>query len=159
MDSDDDVEYPSPDNLSDVVAALSEVESAVKGVRRAIESKSSFWSGLVFLFIAVIVWGWVSDLWNSKWRYATAYSVSTGDVYIPKRPHDCEFMTAPVGEKHCSYKRTVSTIRWATSTANAPIMSTDEGKTWETFIPDSGVQVPQHSTVKEVYVNWEKEED
>jgi hypothetical protein len=38
-------------------------------------------------------------------------------------------------------------------------MSADGGKTWETFAPDAGAQVPQASTVKEVYVNWDKEEE
>jgi hypothetical protein len=68
-------------------------------------------------------------------------------------------MSAPLGEKHCSYKRSVSTIRWATSTTNTPIMSADGGKTWETFTPDPGAPVPQASTVKEVYVTWDKQED
>lgn len=96
MDS-DDVEYPEPVDSTDIVVALAEVESAVRDVKSAIESKGSSWGGVVVVIIAILVWGWISDLWYSKWRYATAYSVETSDVNMPKKPHDCDFMSAPLG--------------------------------------------------------------
>ena len=31
--------------------------------------------------------------------------LSDSKIVIDKRPHDCDFLTAPIGTKHCSYKR------------------------------------------------------
>ena len=68
------------------------------------------------------------------------------------------FLAAPLGEKYCHYERTVSITRWGTSQANTPIVSYDDGKTWSSFDP-AGEKVPQYSTVKAVYIGWEKKED
>jgi hypothetical protein len=52
-------------------------------------------------------------------------------------PHDCEFMSAPIGEKHCHCARTVTVS--------------------EPTLPDAGpaLQVPG----KAVHVTWEKVEE
>jgi len=98
-------------------------------------------------------------VWHSKWRYALQYNVNATEVQHQNQPHDCEFLTAPLGEKHCHYEPSVSTLRWATSTTGLPIASVDEGKTWETFTPDANVTVPTNSRVEKVYVSWEKKDD
>jgi hypothetical protein len=74
------------------------------------------------------------------------------------KPHDCAFLAAPLGEKYCHYERSVSITRWGTSQTGNPIVSYDDGKTWDTFDP-AGKDVPRFPTVKEVYVGWEKKED
>jgi|SRR6516225_3285980 len=96
--------------------------------------------------------------WHSKYRYAWQCEVNTSKVHIENKPHDCEFLTAPLGEKNCDYEPAVGTLRWATSTTGQPIASYDEGKTWSTFTPESNVRVPKYPTVEEVYVFWQKKE-
>lgn len=78
----------------------------------------------------------VDDAWHSTWRYAFRYNTTSKHVYIDKKSHDCEFLAAPIGNKHCDYSATVSVIRWATSTTGNPIISYDNGKTWTVFTPD-----------------------
>jgi hypothetical protein len=62
----------------------------------------------VVLWISVIVWI-LSGLWPylsldpvKSW-YALNSLVPVARVEVEKRPHDCEFLTAPLGEKHCHY--------------------------------------------------------
>ena len=45
---------------------------------------------------------------QSKWAYCWVYEADSDDVHIEKKPHDCKFMTAPIGDKHCRYERVVS---------------------------------------------------
>jgi hypothetical protein len=104
------------------------------------------------------LWPLLGDIWNSKWRYAALYDVGSRDVFIQKKPHDCEFLAAPLGVKYCDYERTVSFARWKTSTEGKPIVSYDDGKTWSEFEPPVGETVPKISTVKAVYINWDKKE-
>jgi hypothetical protein len=99
------------------------------------------------------------ELWHSKWRYALSYGVTSDKVQINSHPHDCAFLAPPLGDKYCHYERVVSTLRWATSTTGHPIVSYDEGKTWNEFSPDANTTVPQFNTVEQVYINWEKKED
>jgi hypothetical protein len=47
-----------------------------------------------------------------------------------KKPHDCDFLKAPIGEKNCSFEPEVSTVRTAISTEGKPIVSFDEGQHW-----------------------------
>jgi hypothetical protein len=39
--------------------------------------------------------------------YRTLYGNSSSNVLITAQPHDCEFMTAPLGEKNCHYEKTI----------------------------------------------------
>lgn len=51
-------------------------------------------------------------------------------VIIEKKPHDCEFSAAPLGDKNCHYEKVMSKMMWSTSTKGDPIVSEDDGKTW-----------------------------
>jgi len=141
------------DGLDDVVSKLDDIEAIIKNNKFDLGG----WIGLAFMVWAV-PWCW-DAAWHSKWRYAFEYGVNTSQIEISKKPHDCEFLTAPVGEKHCDYEVDVSTLSWATSTTGQPIASYDEGKTWSTFSPDANVTVPKYPTVQKAYVSWEKKED
>jgi hypothetical protein len=97
--------------------------------------------------------------WYSKWGYALYYEVSPARVWIDDKPHDCDFLRAPMGEKECRYKRVVSTVEWAKSQADTPIASYDGGKSWSDFTADAGTSVPQFATVVSVNVSWQKVEE
>jgi len=147
------------DPLQDVESAVRDVESAVHRVEEAVKDRWSWLQQLGVIVIGVFLWSLPGMVWHSKWRYAGAYGVTLDKVHIDKHPHDCAFLAAPLGEKYCHYERTVSTVRWATSTTGQPIVSYDDGKTWSVFEPNANVYVPKISTVEEVYVSWEKKDD
>jgi hypothetical protein len=45
-----------------------------------------------------------------KWWFTFQYNVAYEQVTIEQRPHDCEWGTAPLGEKHCHYERVINTV-------------------------------------------------
>lgn len=147
------------ESLDSVENAIANVESAVERVEEAIKDKSSSVQWL--LSVAFVMWlvSLAGSIWHAKWRYELQYGLSSDKVNVATTPHDCGFLTAPIGEKYCHYDRVISTVRWATSTKNEPIISYDDGQTWTLFTPNLGETVPQTSTVKELNVSWEKKED
>jgi hypothetical protein len=155
---DEDIDYRTENHLLD---AVERIENAIYAVREEVKdsSASSFLSGFGWIVVFWFLFSSGISAWHSKWRYAAQYQVSTNAVHKADEPHDCSFMTAPLGEKHCHYDATVSTLRWATSTTQQPIASFDEGKTWSVFTPDVGKVVPQGDTVEEVFVGWDKKSD
>jgi hypothetical protein len=140
--------------------AVQSVEQAVGRVESAVKNK---WASLQMLFVYIIGYYVLfilpPSIWHAQWRYAIEYGVASSDVHAETKPHDCNFLAAPLGNKYCHYERLVSTLRWSTSTTGNPIASFDEGKTWNIFTPDPKDMVPKYSTVESVYVNWEKKED
>ena len=144
--------------VEQVETAVERVETAVARVETAIKDKWSTAQWVVVMFIGVFLWSLPGTIWHSKWRYAAAYDIPSSAIYVQNKPHDCAFLAAPLGEKYCHYERTVSITRWATSQTGNPIVSYDDGKTWSSFDP-AGEKVPQYSTVKAVYIGWEKKED
>jgi hypothetical protein len=76
------------------ISALQDVKAAVKD-----NGLDGVWPSIVTL---AIVWGLISifgTAWHSKWRYALQYGIDTSQVLIEKKPHDCELLTSPLGEK------------------------------------------------------------
>jgi hypothetical protein len=155
---DDDSTDSLESAIDNVESAVERVETAVARVEAAVKDKwsTAHWVGVMLLGVALL--DLAADIWHAKWRYAAANGVPSSQVYIQDKPHDCAFLAAPLGEKYCHYERTVSITRWASSLTGSPIVSYDDGKTWSTFDP-AGEKVPQYSTVKQVYIGWEKKED
>lgn len=145
--------------MGEVVDALHDVEHAVGKVETAIKDKWSSVTVLAFVLIGAFLWSLPGKAWYSRWRIGLEYGVGSDKVYKQPHPHDCNFLASPVGEKYCHYERTISTLRWARSTAGMPISSLDEGKTWTVFTPEPNTTVPVNSTVQEVYVTWDKKDD
>lgn len=138
--------------------AADRIEAALGRVEKAIKQKWSTadWVGAIFLGFSL--WTLPGIIWHAKWRYAADYNIPSSEVYVQDKPHDCAFLAAPLGEKYCHYERTISITRWAKSTEGNPIISYDDRKTWSTFdFHTAGV--PRYSTVKAVYIGWEKKED
>lgn len=120
------------------------------------DESAGTWIFWIVVILAIFFW---DDIWYSSWRYGIAYNVSSERVSIDKKPHDCDFLKAPIGSKECHFNRTVRTIEWAKSQVGAPIVSYDDGKNWVNFDPNPGTSVPQTPTVVSVFVEWEKVED
>jgi hypothetical protein len=133
-------------------------ESVSKTTTR--DKAAEFAKGLGFLlaFAALyFVGGYVADWmfpasgWATKWRYSLDEDLKDADYAIDKQPHDCEFMSAPMGNKHCHYEKLVATVRIRYDNNNSRWeASIDEGKTWEPAQP--GVR-------RTVVVSWRKVDD
>ena len=141
-------------DLEDIEAAISD---AANRVIAAINDRPN-----LVLWVAVywMIFAWLPDaVWHSKARYSLQYLTDFANISIANRPHDCGFFTAPLGDKFCHYDSEVSTVRWATSTTDAPIVSYDDGKTWMTFTPDDPKAVPKNPTIEQVIISWAKKDD
>jgi hypothetical protein len=60
--------------------------------------------GLGVLVFAV--WWLLPDNWQIK--YAAEYSVDGDQVVIERKPHNCDWNSAPLGSKHCHYDAVVT---------------------------------------------------
>jgi hypothetical protein len=120
-----------------------------------IARRSLHYVGLAIGWIFLLACAWGVFIWllpPSRLKYSSLYSVPYANVTVPDKPHDCEFMTAPIGNKNCSYKAEVIAIRTETSTTGKPIVSFDGGKTWNW---DAG----EFKATPSVQVSWQKIDD
>lgn len=119
--------------------------------------------GVAFMGLMLVVGVWTggghlavwiapeSD-WAYEWRYsnsidASEMGLSGAKVHIESRPHDCEFLTAPMGSKHCHYDRQVTTVR-IRQVGAGQLISYDEGKTWSPEVDATSQRL--------VFVFWTK---
>ena len=101
---------------------------------------------ILWSIIGAIVWfAWLDD---SKLRYNFQYD----EVSYDEKPRDCDFLTAPLGKKNCSYEKEVSIVQYSISVSGDPIISYDEGKTWHV---NEGGPI----TGTGVWVSWAKHYD
>jgi hypothetical protein len=154
--------FPEGASMSDtadrVDDAADRIEVALERVETAIKDKWSTFQWIAVIYIGIFVFSLPGNIWHSKSRYTATYDIPASEIYVQDKPHDCAFLAAPLGEKYCHYERTVSVTRWATSQTGNPIISYDDGKTWTVFDP-AGKEVPKFSTVKNIYISWEKKEN
>lgn len=118
------------------------------------------------VFALVCIWAGIAFfdyLGRARWlntiRYAVWYSVNGNQVeqLEDKPPSDCDFFHAPIGFKGCKYEKSVTVQSIITSRdtqTNRPIVSYDDGKTWEWN--DTGTPVRPRKTV---YISWDKKDD
>jgi hypothetical protein len=146
--------------MTDLEDIETEISDAANRVIAAINARPNYLTTLFWIVVVFSLISWVPDVtWYSKARYSLQYSTDLSKISTSKIPHDCGFLTAPLGLKFCHYEREVSTVRWATSTTGDPIVSYDDGKTWTTFTPDDPKAVPKASTIEQVMVSWDKKDD
>jgi hypothetical protein len=113
-------------------------------------------SWVVCLAIFYFVYIGCSAAWHSRARYAMQYGVAYDRVYKSNKPHDCDFLAAPIGEKNCHYDADAQkqSVRTAVSTTGNPIVSYDDGKNW--YLNDSN---PPAKPEASVTVTWQKVEE
>jgi hypothetical protein len=140
------------ESVEDVGNEVRALQGSVQKLHETVKDRSGWLQSIGAVVVVVWLLSLAGDLWHSKWRYAVQYGVDAADVIVQKKLHDCEFLSAPVGDKQCHYDVSVSTIQWSTSSSGAPIQSYDEGKTWESFSPDPAKKVPRTPTVQSVFV-------
>jgi len=122
-------------------------------------------SGLIgWIVFAVIVWFTLPASWTDPFVYSTEYSINSDQVHRNNKPSDCDFMHAPLGDKGCHYKKTVTAYnaaeypvagdnapKYDKNTYGNPIISYDDGKTWQVWPADTPVP---DSKVKSVEIDW-----
>jgi hypothetical protein len=93
------------------------------------KADSGNWVGTLALFVLFFV---VYHGWNSKLRYAFQYGANYDDVTKDQKPHDCDWLKAPIGDKECHYdmKVLVTEIRSTDQKTGRPIVSYDGGISW-----------------------------
>ena len=98
--------------------------------------KTLFWVSLAVSMACGLFFAVIGDILmyiapSSPYGYAAKYNVNDSYVVMNRKPHDCEWVSAPLGDKHCHYKVEVSSVRTGTSKdGTTPLVSYDEGKTW-----------------------------
>lgn len=86
---------------------------------------------LILIGLIALVWWLRTSGWHSEFRYVVQYQTSFDMVEVDKKPHDCDFLSAPLGRKHCRYKARVSVAHHGVD-KDVPreVISFDRGKTW-----------------------------
>jgi hypothetical protein len=132
---------------------------------------------LIIVAGAGLWYGFVRDSdWLAKSHARSHYGVPDSKIQIAgNRPHDCEFMTAPLGKKHCSYEReyraewvtipkTNEPIVYGTNQESPPIFcSSSETDFAHRCYPVNGLGPNEHLTAgwhaRNVEIHWRKVED
>jgi len=133
-------------DLDDVIAAINGLKRTVENRPKTAHTVAAGIGGvLLYMFISSLVGG----MWNSRFIFSLRYNVPSEQVTIDEKPHDCDFLHAPLGDKGCSYVRDVTVIKTGTNAAGEHFVTYDEGKTWS---PD-----PQQQAKSGVMVWWKKQ--
>ena len=82
----------------------------------------------------------MDQLWDKGWyilqysnrppKFLGQLSVCAEDISVDKKPHDCDWETAPLGGKNCHYEEQTAETIIALSTDRRRIVSYDGGKSW-----------------------------
>ena len=118
-----------------------------------------FW--LLLAFGMFVFWGWNDDGWIGRMRYAWSYDVPTDKVHFAPKPYDCDFWTAPLGAKHCSYKAEVTAYNTGGQAVIADATYVRNKETGELFVAYGDgplmalppAEIPDRK-VKRVEVRW-----
>lgn len=118
------------------------------------------------VYFAFSNYSWSNSLW-----YSVQYGVGFSDVHTQAKPSDCDFISAPLGAKGCSYTAKVKVYNadgllvagenapkppklGSDTKTGKPIISYDDGKSWDWY---SGGATTLNLTPKSVTVYWVKE--
>jgi hypothetical protein len=111
------------------------------------------------VWTVVVVWFFayaVPSMWHSKFRYFLQYSPSSyEDIHATKRPIDCDWFAAPLGNKGCDYeiKADVQSYIVRDNGYGRKFWSDDGGKTWN---PNDDNAVKPST---QVYLSWSKTDE
>ncbi len=110
------------------------------------------WSVSIIVGVYSAFFWMVDEARYGRLRYAIQYGVGYSHVKESNKPHNCDWLTAPIGNKNCHYDPQVVIIRTGKNTSGERIWSWDDGKTWW---PDD--QRPPAEAG--VIVTWQKIDD
>lgn len=117
-----------------------------------------FLDGLIGLAVLGSMAGLAWLVLPARYSYALEYDTVPKDVFIKQQPHDCDFLTAPMGSKNCHYKKEVETVKWHPDPNRVYFKSKVEGPNHsDAFASIPGEEVTDTHT--KVYVSWIKEDN
>ena len=61
-----------------------------------------------FTWVVIICGSLLWYFWDSKLIVSIRYDTDFDKVYSDPKPHDCEWGTAPLGQKHCDYQSVIT---------------------------------------------------
>jgi hypothetical protein len=124
-------------------------------------SKGGFMKGATNLLSTIIlglfcysfVVDMFDDVWYSKLRYSTQYGAEFSQITKSRKPQDCEFMAAPIGNKSCHYEPQV----WAITTG----FDKASGRRIVTYSVDGSQEFNDGSNPlkSSVNISWKKVDD
>jgi hypothetical protein len=135
------------------------------------KNEGSLGGFIVLIILALIIWFILPASWTDPILYSMEYSINSGQVHWNAKPTDCDFIHAPLGDKACHYKKTVTAYDAAgyvvagddapkyghDTNTGKPIISYDNGKSWN-WLPTDAPATPD-LTVKRVEIDWVKVTD
>ena len=159
-------DYDSNDYASHQESILNELEA----IHSTLRARPNI-AGIIGAVVVVLI---LSSFWFDKLTYRAWYSFAYGCAYkkvtVVKRPADCDFLYAPIGDKDCHYKKVImayntqgqlvagTNVRMSTcnntttGVTGKPCISFDNGKTWDwTDVTD---RAPAS-----VEISWERQPD
>jgi hypothetical protein len=101
-----------------------------------------FTGGVAIAGLLFVVWWLLPDDWQIK--YAAEYMLLNDQVIIEHKPHNCEWASAPLGNKHCHYEKVVTVFNRDNKIIKGPAPTNP---------------APADQTPAKVYVSWERVED
>jgi hypothetical protein len=125
----------------------------------------------VSLFVfAAIIWFLLPNRWTDPIWYSSAYQINGNQVHYRPKPTDCDWSRAPLGDKECHFKKTVTAYNTdgypvagdyaplynKDRDSGKPIVSYDEGKTWQAWPADTPLP---DLKVHRVEIDWMKVPD
>jgi hypothetical protein len=116
---------------------------------------------IFWVAVLLLVPEFASDIWNSDWmakeRARFQYNVPRARIHVDSnRPYDCDFLTAPIGKKHCSYER-VFNIEWLGMSSDLPVHPVVYG-TYQPTPPDHCATEPTAFAQQCYYAKLESDE-
>ena len=92
--------------------------------------------------LAFVVWWILPNDWRIK--YTAEYLLNPDRITVEHKPHDCDWSTAPLGNKHCHYENMVTVYN-------------QDGKIIESF-GKANPATPDQEPAK-VHVDWQRVDD
>ncbi len=92
------------DELRNIHATLEEIKENIP----TLGSKGDFGGWILGFVIVWLFWSWSGsklDRWTDRVWYSSKYGATWKNVDVQKRPFDCDFFHAPIGDKGCHYKK------------------------------------------------------
>ena len=104
----EDYDYDYNDPQERIVSELEGVQSSLEAIHETLKSRTDF-SVLVWFFLGLLFFldwsGSTLDRWTDKLWYSFADNAEFKNITVDKRPSDCDFLYAPLGNKGCRYEK------------------------------------------------------
>ena len=147
MDSEDDDVNDCVDQFESIQQQLDEL---IELTRKTSEAWRWVPGTIIGFFVLLAIFDFLDSRTFLRIRYSLRYGAAFANVQVDKKPHDCDFFHAPIGDKDCHYDKDVSVTRYGHNAAGVAVVSYDNGKTWSA----ADFAIPEYSP--QVDVGWHK---